>query len=302
MTSKMENTKRQVLPNGLWIVATPIGNLEDFTLRARTALERADAILCEDTRRTSTLLSALQISQGLGRLHRFDLHTERRKLHYWIDFLKEGKSVALVSDAGTPSVSDPGAVLVEQAHHEGISVIPIPGASAVMALLSASGFQSQTFIFRGFFPRKNGEQEKELESLSSMPFASICLWFESPHRIVHSLEVVAKKFPDLRVVVGKELTKVHEKIDSGTSVEVFEKVKKQIEDLGELGEWCFAIEFPEQEIKPNSDWIKALNCMIQAQVSPTTAAKLVSQEFGIPKNLVYEAALTVSGKKKTKGG
>ena len=253
MAPMKNDTKRQVLPPGLWVVATPIGNLADLSPRCRSALEEADWILCEDTRRTLNLLRALGLPSE-GRLKRLDAHTEADSASYWIGKLQGGARVALVSDAGTPVVSDPGAVLVGQAAAAGIRVTPLPGPSAVMTLLAASGFQGTAFTFRGFFPRKRGEQVQELaQAFRSAPHVSaIWIWFESPQRIEAALETLSTHYPQVSVSVGKELTKLFERIFHGTSIRVAEQVRAELEKEGTVGEWCFSICFPTVRMDKNS--------------------------------------------------
>ena len=299
----MSHTKRQYLPNGLWIVATPIGNLADLSPRAQWALTDADAILCEDTRRTAPLLSALGLGQKIQSLHRLDAHTTISKLKHWVSLLEAGKNLLLVSDAGTPAVSDPGAQLVALAHEKAVRVTPIPGASAVLTLLSSAGFESGEFTFRGFFPRKKNEQTQELKSVSHSSLSNVMIWFESPQRILGTLETLVKEYPLVRTVVGKELTKIHERLFVGTAQQVFELVSSEITEQGPLGEWCFGVEFEksassEQEKGRALEFAGlALQCLLECEVSPSIAAKKVSQIFGISKNELYSLALKQAGKK-----
>ncbi|MBI3534493.1 MAG: rRNA small subunit methyltransferase 1, partial [Deltaproteobacteria bacterium] len=161
------------LPSGLWIVATPIGNLYDLTARASEALKRANLVLCEDTRRTLILLKYLNLSKQLVR---FDAHSNSYKLCKIIDVLQQGKNIALVTDAGTPCISDPGANLVNEAHKAGILVTPVAGVSALSTFLSVSGIHENGFCFRGFFPRKPSEQQKELKQVSESLFCHFYVW------------------------------------------------------------------------------------------------------------------------------
>lgn len=303
---KMIETKRQVLPSGLWVVATPIGNLGDMPPRAQLALEQADLILCEDTRRTSVLLSALGLSTFTSRMERLDAHTPEGKIRDWVEKLKLGKCFALVTDAGTPSISDPGAALVGQARLEGVRITPFPGPSAVLTLLSVSGFNETAFTFRGFFPRKHEEQKSEFKAASESNLARVYVWFESPFRILETLLLLSHEFPDIGVVVGKELTKLHEKLFYGHAVQAAQFVGEEIQQEGTLGEWCFAVQFPkkkhvfhEQDLLPdeNLGWVKAIRCLLGAGVTPSDTARLVSQEFGIPKRMSYETVLKTSHKK-----
>jgi 16S rRNA (cytidine1402-2'-O)-methyltransferase len=302
----MRDTKRQVFPGGLWVVATPIGNLQDLTPRAREALETAEALLCEDTRETAKLTHALGLGRRMTDLHRFDAHSGPDDCRYWVKRMQEGAHVVLVSDAGTPGISDPGAALVAAAVEAGLPVSPLPGPSAVATLLSVSGFLGNSFAFRGFFPRERVDREKEL-GLLSVParLAGIVVWFESPRRIAAALGFFAERLPAARLVVAKELTKLHEKFFRGNASEVFRQVENEISAEGERGEWCFAVESPEPA-KPDlrdesSEWVKALRCLLDAQVPASTAAKGISQHFGAPRNTVYEMALKFSGKKNQRG-
>ncbi len=293
---------------GLWVVATPIGNLEDFSARALLALKSASAILCEDTSRTSKLLSAFQISKSMLRL---DAHASPDKIRATIERLRAGENLALVSDAGTPAVSDPGAALVAAAWREGIRVTPIPGVSAVTALLSVSGFSETEFTFRGFFPRKKSERLNEIEMIKHSETARVHVYFESPERLLETLEILAEQTEENECVVGKELTKLHERIFCGKSADILEAVRAETEREGKRGEWCFAIRqsmtaareaHALEAVDKSSDWVKALHCLLDAQVSASEAARQVSQHFGAPKKVVYEQALKIFGKKNPEGG
>ena len=262
----MTESKRQKIPSGLWVVATPIGNLLDLTPRALQALEEADALLCEDTRRGQQLLSAFGIPSR--ELIRFDAHATDEQVHRLIARLQSGESLALVTDAGTPGMSDPGSALVAAAQRAGVTVTPVPGASAVPALLSVAGFADAAFVFRGFFPRKGGERKSELALARGSDVARTWVWFENPNRIAEALNAVAAELPDSRIVVGKELTKLHEKIFAGRTREVASEVLRELLQEGEKGEWVFAVHRasnPEQtqaaDSAKSSDWVKALHCL-----------------------------------------
>jgi 16S rRNA (cytidine1402-2'-O)-methyltransferase len=295
--------------SALYVVATPIGNLGDLTPRARETLATVSAILCEDTRRTSHLLSALGIS-GKS-LERFDAHSSPAKAAKLIERLQAGESFALVTDAGTPSVSDPGSQLVEAAHAAGIAVIPLPGASAPVALLSAAGFSGTAFTFRGFFPRKSGERTNEvrlIEAAARQGLSTIFVYFESPERIKDAFTEIAAQIPQAKAVAAKELTKVYEKFFVGAIGEVSEAILREIEREGARGEWCFALEISgendtriknssEQIEGESSDWVKALECLIEGQIPASNAVKLICQHFGVPRKTAYDTALRISGKK-----
>ncbi len=285
----------------LSVVATPIGNLQDLTPRARLTLEEANRIFCEDTRRTLKLLSALGIS---NRLERFDEHASEKQIERAISGLLSGEHIALVSDAGTPGLSDPGAKLVIAAQRESILITPIPGPSALTSLLSVSGFSQTEFCFLGFFPRKSTERKKQLEAIMKFPLFQVFAWFESPMRITETLEFISGIQPLLRAVVGKELTKLYEKIFYGDIKSVSEQVKKEITEQGTLGEWCFAIQCEKASAQEEKslDWVNTLECLMNARVSASEAARQVSQYFGVQKKSVYEMALKISKKKITEGG
>lgn len=303
----MTASKRQYFPDdrepgppGLWVVATPIGNLGDLTPRALAALEKASVVLCEDTRRTQTLASALGLNLKLQRL---DAHASERAVQSAVERMLAGETLALVTDAGTPAISDPGAALVAAARRAGVRVTPLPGASAVMTLLSMAGFEETAFTFRGFFPRKDPERKKELDLAAKSKTARAFVWFESPERIGDALETIAAHCPAVEAIAAKELTKLHERSFSGSAAEVSEAVRAEIDREGKLGEWGFALKFPpqtEDEAAPEAEdagWVKALACLMDAQIPASDAARRVSQYFGVARKRVYDEALKISGKK-----
>ncbi len=196
---------------GLYLVATPIGNLGDITLRALETLAAADMLACEDTRVTRILLDRYGIRQKPTPYHEHNASEASPRL---IEAMTAGKSVALVSDAGTPLVSDPGFRLVRQALDAGIRVIPIPGASAVLAALTASGLPSDTFLFAGFLPVRDGQRRARLEELKSTP--ATLIFFESPRRLDETLPAMAAILGDRHAAVGRELTKTFEEVRTGT--------------------------------------------------------------------------------------
>ena len=200
----------------LYIVATPIGNLKDITLRALEVLKEVDVISCEDTRHTLKLLSHYEI-----RKHLMSLHARNEKLacNKVLDLLQEGKNVAYLSDAGTPAVSDPGSILVSEARKKGCKVIPIPGCSAFATLLSVSGLFDKSVLFEGFLSPKPGRRKKRLTEL--MNSTSAIALYESPYRIVKLLKDIAEVDESRFVVIGKELTKIHENVITGRAIEVF---------------------------------------------------------------------------------
>jgi 16S rRNA (cytidine1402-2'-O)-methyltransferase len=208
-----------VAPGVLYLVATPIGNMEDLTLRAIRVLREADVIAAEDTRRTGVLLSRHGVSTPVTSYHE---HNERSKAAKLVGELRQGKSVAVVSDAGTPGISDPAYRLVSLAVSEGLRVVPVPGASSVLAALTASGLPTDRFVFEGFLPWKRGSRASRLRELCED--ARTVVLFESPRRMLRLLEEVEEACGERRVAVARELTKQFEEVLRGTASEVREEL------------------------------------------------------------------------------
>jgi 16S rRNA (cytidine1402-2'-O)-methyltransferase len=198
-------------PGTLYVVATPIGNLEDITLRALRVLKEVGLVACEDTRRTRTLLTHFGIHVPVTSYFE---HNKLAKGPAILKTLGEGKSVALVTDAGTPGISDPGFLLVREARAAGIPVVPVPGPSAVVTALSAAGIPADSFVFDGFLPVKPGKRIHRLEALRALEMTVVC--YESPHRILATLESVGQVFGQVEIVAARELTKQFEEIVRGT--------------------------------------------------------------------------------------
>ena len=190
--------------NNLYIVSTPIGNLDDITLRAINVIKNSDLILCEDTRRSIKLLNHLNIKKKLISFHKFN---ERKKISSIIEYIKQGKILSLISDAGTPLISDPGRSLINECIKEKIEIIPIPGASSVISAMSVSGFSDQ-FIFYGFLPKKNNELEKLLKSLSKINYSQV--FFAPSNKLNFYIQNFKKYYSDRKLLVAKEITKLHE--------------------------------------------------------------------------------------------
>ncbi|MFA6524805.1 MAG: 16S rRNA (cytidine(1402)-2'-O)-methyltransferase [Patescibacteria group bacterium] len=203
----------------LYTIATPIGNLEDFTLRAINTLKEVDIIACEDTRHTSILLNHYDINKPLISYHQ---HSKIAKIDHLIAELKSGKNIAIVTDAGTPGISDPGQVLINKAIEQNIIVIPIPGPSAVITALSAAGVPTDSFIYLGFLPHKKG-RKTILDSFKDEKRTIV--FYESTHRIAKLLEELKSIIGDRKIVVARELTKMYEEFLRGTVSEVQEKLK-----------------------------------------------------------------------------
>jgi 16S rRNA (cytidine1402-2'-O)-methyltransferase len=208
----------------LFIVATPIGNLQDITLRALETLKDVDMIACEDTRRTERLLAHFGFRKPL---FRYDEHTHERSSRQLISALQASRKVALVTDAGTPAVSDPGARLVQAVVQAGLPVVPIPGVSAVTAAVSASGWGGDGFLFLGFLPRKKGPAGRVLRE--GLGLGKTVVLFESPFRTAATLALLAESEHPLDVIVARELTKIHEEFLRGSIVQVQEQLQKRPE-------------------------------------------------------------------------
>lgn len=212
----------------LYIVATPIGNLEDITLRALRILKEVDAIACEDTRVTAKLLQRYEISKPLISYHQ---HSKIQRSDKIIEKLLDGENIALVTDAGTPGISDPGNVLVEEAIKNNIEVIPIPGASALATLASVSGIDMQKFVFLGFPPHKKGRQTYFKEVIAQK---YPVMYYDSPHRLIKNLELLKDLGSEKRIIVGRELTKMFEEIVRGDVDEIIDYFNKKDKIKGEI--------------------------------------------------------------------
>lgn len=212
----------------LYVCGTPIGNLNDITFRLKEVLEQCDIVACEDTRRTFKLLSHLGLKKRLFSVHE---HVEKQRLHSIIKFLSEGSSVALVTDAGMPLISDPGAEIVNGVRREGYRVVAIPGPSAVTTALALSGFPSDRFVFGGFPPRKSSERRQFYQDWIKPEITAV--FYEAPHRLKSSLADMSELFPGLLVCLCHEMTKIHEEILSGT----VEEIVQALADRSVQGEW-----------------------------------------------------------------
>jgi len=218
----MERTLPALTPSTLYLVATPIGNLEDITLRALRTLKECDLVAAEDTRRTGQLLKYFAISKPLLSYFQFN---EARRSEEILDRLRRGERVALVTDAGSPGISDPGERVVKAAIAAGFRVEPVPGPSAVIAALTASGLPTQEFHFIGFLPHKSAQRRKKLQALTDVPGTLVL--YESPYRIEKLLVELNEVFPDRQVVLARELTKKFEEFLRGIPPELLELVKKR---------------------------------------------------------------------------
>ena len=216
----------------LYLVATPIGNLKDMTIRGLKVLREVDLIAAEDTREARKLLGRYRVKRPLLSFHE---HNEKRRIPVLMGRLRAGEKVALISDAGTPGISDPGWRLVRRAHEEGIRVVPVPGPSAVIAALVASGLPTDSFHFLGFLPPKGGKRQRRLEEIRGL--RGTVVLFEAPHRILRTLEDLLEVCGDREVAVMRELTKLHEEVIRGR----LKEVKEEIERRGPRGEMTIVL-------------------------------------------------------------
>jgi 16S rRNA (cytidine1402-2'-O)-methyltransferase len=285
-----------ILP-GLYIVATPIGNLEDITLRALRVLRSVDRIACEDTRQTQKLLSHFGIAVPTVSCH---AHNERERTEELIVELRAGGRIALVSDAGMPGISDPGAHLVAQAVAAGVPVIPIPGASAVVSALAASGLDTASFLFVGFPPPRTGERRSFFETLRSE--RATLIFYEAPHRVLESLRDAVRVFgPERRAVLAREITKVHEEFLRSTLQEL--EIACASRDLlrGEMTLLVAGAD-PAQSAAKNaaadSDLRSAMAFYLGQGLDEQAALKRVARDRGVSKSEVYREWQREQGRRK----
>jgi len=270
----------------LFIVATPIGNLDDITFRAVEILKSIDIILVEDTRHSKKLLKHLNIAKPIRAFHE---HNEREKTKVIISEIRSGKSIALISDAGTPLISDPGYFLVAQAKKEGLKVVPIPGPSALITALSASGLASDSFTFLGFLPSKQTARVKLLKSLVGRTETSI--FYESPKRILATLTDMHSIYGDSReVCLAKELTKVFETIQTGSIPNLIDYLT--IDQNHQKGEFVILISATDKiDIAEAETQLNSLLPILCAELGASKAAKLAAKITGIDKKQCYKRAL-----------
>ncbi len=281
-----------IMPKTLYVVATPIGNLADITLRALAVLQNADLICAEDTRVTARLLSAYGIQ---GRLVSVREHNERQMADKIIAHLSDGLTVAQVSDAGTPAVCDPGAKLAERVREAGFRVVPVVGASAVMGALSAAGVTESDFYFNGFLPPKSGERQKLLAKWAQADFPVVM--FETPHRIEATLSDMAALFPERRLTLAREITKTFETFLSGTVSEIQTALQADNDQI--RGEMVLILH-PARRKKHDGLPEAAQHIMniLAAELPTKQAAELAAKITGESKKALYDLALTRKDKGK----
>lgn len=274
----------------LYVVATPIGNLSDISERAIQTLSSVDFIAAEDTRNSGILLNRLEIKKPLVSYHKFN---EKERSTGIIERILNGESCALITDAGTPCISDPGSVLVRECAEAGISVIGIPGASAVILSLSVSGFDVKDFAFYGFFPRAKGERIEFLEKIKSDSISTAVV-YESPKRIEESLESVVDVMPEAKVCVCNDLTKKFERIYRGSAKVVLDEIKSN--EKSELGEYAVVIYMGEKQRDQNVGVEVSLEARIFDKVYKGIDVKSAVKELqveGVSRNEAYQAGLNV---------
>jgi 16S rRNA (cytidine1402-2'-O)-methyltransferase len=272
----------------LYLVATPIGNLEDITLRALRVLKEVDVIACEDTRQTQKLLNHYAIATRTTSYHE---HNEMTRAAELVKEMQEGASVALVTDAGMPGISDPGYRLISLAIRHHVPVVPIPGASAFLAALVASGLPTDSFRFSGFLPAKRGERRAALEAIEASPRTQV--FYEAPHRVVEALEDICEVLGEARhVVIAREVTKLYEEFLRGRAGEVLQTLKSRDAVKGEI---TLLIGKPEEsDARVGTGTLARLSVrqrveeiMAEEKVDEKAALKKVAKERGVSKSEAY---------------
>lgn len=265
----------------LYVVATPIGNINDMSPRAIATLNKVELILCEDTRHSSPLFQQYGIKKPLQALHD---HNEKDKAAHIITMLKEGKNLAIVSDAGTPLISDPGYFVISLCHQEGIKVSPIPGPSAVITALSAAGLPSDTFTFYGFLPTKSKGRCEKFTAIKFLPATAI--FYESTHRIIESLkDLIAVLGAERRVCLARELTKQFETIITATAQEILTYLESNYDHT--RGEFVVIIEGGKKQKSVLTPEITNLLLELAKELPPKKAVKIVSNSFALDRNELY---------------
>ena len=267
----------------LYVVATPIGNLDDISLRALRVLKEVDLIAAEDTRHTRILLDHYDIRTALVSYHE---HNEKAQAARLVERISKGASIALVSDAGTPAISDPGYRLVVEASRSGISVTPIPGPSALIAALSASGLPTDRFVFEGFMPAKKGERETRLQALRDE--SRTIVFHEAPHRLQECLEALRRNFGDRDIVIARELSKVHEEFLRGTIEDIAERLAAR-EIKGEITVIVRAAR--QRESISQEDLSAEIRRLSAEGISVREISEQLAKRYRLGRREVYQLAL-----------
>jgi 16S rRNA (cytidine1402-2'-O)-methyltransferase len=280
------NERQEEIKAGvLFVVATPIGNLKDITYRAVEVLRSVDLVACEDTRKSRILFQHWNIDAKAISLHKFN---EARKIEMLLEHLKDGKSIAIITDAGTPAISDPGHRIVAAAARANIRMVPIPGASSVITALSVSGMDCDKFVYLGFVPKKAGERAAFFEDMEGETRTSI--FFETAQRILQTLDEAKSRLTPRRMVIMRELTKVHEEIVSATPAELYEIFSEREFIKGEI---VVVLEGSGKEKRANPE--AAVRTLVEEGYSGSALAGEAKRRFGIKKSDAYRVFLEMSG-------
>jgi len=279
-------SETNIVPGTLYIVATPIGNLGDISTRALDVLAQVDIIACEDTRHTGKLLSAFAIKNKTLSMHD---HNERQRQEYIASLLQEGKSIALVSDAGTPLISDPGFHLVRHCRSLGLAVSPVPGACAAISALSVAGLPTDRFSFEGFLPSKSGARQSALLALANEKRTMV--FYDAPRRAIDTVkDIVTTLGGERYVVIARELTKTFETVHSNTAENLLAWLEQDPNQL--KGEMVLIIEgYKPDANEISAEAIKTLKLLL-AEMKPKTACGITAEIHGVKKNDLYEIALS----------
>ena len=279
---QIDKIKQQTINPGLYVVSTPIGNMEDITLRALNVLTKSHIILCEDTRRSSKLLNFFKIKNKLFPYHKFN---EKKICNKIIDFIKNEKIVSLISDAGTPTISDPGLILVKKCVDENLKIFPIPGPSAVTSAMSISGF-SDKYLFYGFLPKKGNELDKILKNICNLNFSLV--FFVTASNINFYLSKFKKYFYDRKILIAKEMTKLYEDFVRGDAL----SVKLELENI--KGEFTVVLSEKIEEKKSKmkiSESVKIEIIKMLKKYSHKDVVGFISKKEGLSKKIVYDFCL-----------
>ena len=278
----MDKNKEQIINPGLYLVSTPIGNMEDITLRALNILKKSDIILCEDTRRSGKLLSYFQIESTLLSYHKFN---EKKVSNKIIDSIRKNKVISLISDAGTPTISDPGMILVNKCVEENLKVYPIPGSSAVTSAVSASGFSDQ-YLFYGFLTKKENELKNVLKSLSNLDYSIVL--FIPASKINFYISKFKKYFFDRKIVIAKEMTKIHEEFIR-SKVETIKNLSESLK--GELTV-VLSKKIKEKNVKQEiTESVKVEIKKMLKKYSHKDTVEFIAKKENLPKKMIYKFCL-----------
>jgi 16S rRNA (cytidine1402-2'-O)-methyltransferase len=291
LNSPTDNPKNTPGAGTLYVVATPIGNIDDITVRALDVFGRVDLIAAEDTRHTGKLLKHHRIKCRLISYHE---HNEKERTPRLVERLKSGSSIALVSNAGTPTVSDPGYVLLQKTLENSIKVVPIPGASALVAALSISGLPTDSFIFIGFCGKKKTRRLKQLQELAHE--TRTLIFYESPGRILAFMNEIREVMGDRYVVLCREMTKLHEEFLRGRLSEVIETLSGR---PAVKGECTLLVKGCEENLNISQDIVRAelIELLDKKEKKLSQVSKILAQKYGLSKNKVYEEALKLNAER-----